>query len=40
MEELMDFDEWIKIANANKIQYWAKYDPDNGKVLGIYLQIQ
>ena len=36
MEELMDFDEWIKIANANKIQYWAKYDPDNGKVLGIY----
>jgi hypothetical protein len=36
MEELMDFDEWIKIANANKIQYWAKYDLDNGKVLGIY----
>jgi hypothetical protein len=36
MEELMDFDEWIKTAQQPKIQYWAKYDPATGKVLGIY----
>lgn len=36
MEELMDFDEWIKTAQQPEIRYWAKYDPITGKVLGIY----
>lgn len=36
MEELMDFDEWVKVAQQIKIQYWAKYDPTTGKVIGIY----
>jgi len=36
MEELMDFDEWIKIPQQIKIQYWAGYDPESGKVTGIY----
>lgn len=36
MEELMDFDEWIKTNQQIKIQYWAGYDPLTGKVTGIY----
>ncbi len=36
MEEVMDFDEWIKTVHANRIQYWAEYEPSTGKVLGIY----
>lgn len=36
MEELMDFDEWIKTSQQIKIQYWAGYDPATGKVTGIY----
>jgi hypothetical protein len=36
MEGLIDFDEWIKTVQHIKIQYWAAYDPQSGKVLGIY----
>jgi len=36
MEGLIDFDEWIKTVQPIKIQYWAAYDPQSGKVLGIY----
>ncbi len=36
MEELIDFDEYIKTVCANKIIYWAEYDPSSGRVLRIY----
>lgn len=35
MEEVMDFDQWYLNQKIN-IEYWAVYDPETGKVKGIY----
>lgn len=35
MEEVMDFDQWI-LEHKIEITYWAVYDPETGKVNGIY----
>jgi hypothetical protein len=36
MEEIIDFDEWIKNFKKPDPVYWAVYDLDTGKVSGIY----
>lgn len=35
MEEVMDFDKWY-LNHKIEIVYWAVYDPETGKVRGIY----
>lgn len=35
MEEVMDFDQWY-LNHKIEIVYWAVYDPETGKVRGIY----
>ncbi len=35
MEEVMDFDQWY-LNHKIEIVYWAVYDPETGKVTGIY----
>jgi hypothetical protein len=35
MEEVIDFDQWYQTHNI-EIEYWAVYDPETGKVKGIY----
>jgi hypothetical protein len=35
MEEVIDFDQWY-LNHKIVIEYWAVYDPDTGKVKGIY----
>lgn len=35
MEEVMDFDQWY-LNHKIEIVYWAVYDPETGKVKGIY----
>lgn len=35
MEEVIDFDQWY-LNHKIDIEYWAIYDPDTGKVKGIY----
>lgn len=35
MEEVIDFDQWY-LNHKIIIEYWAVYDPDTGKVKGIY----
>jgi hypothetical protein len=34
-QKLMDFDEWIK-QPINQIEYFAKFNEENGSLLGIY----
>ena len=34
-QELMDFDEWIKLP-SNQVEYFAKFNQENGSLLGIY----
>lgn len=36
MEEVIDFDEWLKNYTPPEIGYWAIFNPDNGEVIGIY----
>lgn len=36
MEEIIDFDEWLKNYTPPEINYWAIFNPDNGEVIGIY----
>jgi hypothetical protein len=35
MEEVIDFDKWYQ-DHKIEIEYWAVYDPETGKVKGIY----
>lgn len=35
MEEVIDFDQWYQTHKV-EVQYWAVYDPETGKVKGIY----
>jgi len=35
MEEVIDFDQWY-LNHKIVVEYWAVYDPDTGKVNGIY----
>jgi hypothetical protein len=35
MEEVIDFDQWY-LNHKIVIEYWAVYDPETGKVKGIY----
>lgn len=35
MEKVIDFDQWY-LNHKIVIEYWAVYDPDTGKVKGIY----
>lgn len=35
MEEVIDFDKWYQ-SHKIEIEYWAVYDPETGKVKGIY----
>jgi hypothetical protein len=34
-QELMDFDEWIKLP-VNQVEYFAKFNEETGVLLGIY----
>jgi len=36
MEEVIDFDEWIKSQEHVEIVYWAVYDTETGFIRGIY----
>ncbi len=35
MEEVMDFDQWY-LNHKIVVEYWAVYDPETGKVKGVY----
>jgi len=36
MEKVIDFDEWYLSNKTVEVEYWAVYDPDTGKVQGVY----
>lgn len=36
MEKVIDFDEWYLSNKTFEVEYWAVYDPDTGKVQGVY----
>jgi len=39
MEEVIDFDNWIKNYSPPDLIYWAIYNPETGEVIGIYPDV-
>ena len=36
MEEVVDFDKWVSENSVIEVTYWAVYDIETGKILGVY----
>jgi hypothetical protein len=36
MEEVVDFDKWVSENSVIDVTYWAVYDTETGKILGLY----
>ena len=39
MEEVIDFDTWIKNYIPQEIEFYAIYDPESYQVIGIYPEV-